>query len=71
MTRWVFYSIIALLFLSGIALTFLRHASTGIPLLPGEQTRVWVVEARVSFIADGGAVEASLDIRMRCRSSGF
>jgi hypothetical protein len=62
MTRWVFYSIIALLFLSGIALTFLRHASTGIPLLPGEQTRVWVVEARVSFIADGGAVEASLDI---------
>ncbi|MFO7830733.1 MAG: inactive transglutaminase family protein [Desulfuromonadaceae bacterium] len=62
MTRCIFYTIIAVLLIGGISITAMRHASTGIPLLPEDQTEVWLIEARVSFTAEGRAVEASLDI---------
>lgn len=54
--------IVALLCISGMALAVLRHLQTGVPWIPGERTTVWLVEARVDFVALGGPVTASLSI---------
>ena len=62
MPRILFYSVIAALFLVGIGLMWGRHAKTHIPLLPGEQAEVWLVEAKINFTALGDAVRVSLDI---------
>ncbi|MEM9255773.1 MAG: inactive transglutaminase family protein [Pseudomonadota bacterium] len=40
----------------------LRHLEMGIPFLPGQERSVWQVEARVDFVAEGGAVTASLSL---------
>lgn len=62
-----FFTILALMALSGILIAVLRHISTGTPFLPGQEKSVWLVEARIDFEADGGPVTASLslpDVRM-------
>lgn len=51
MSRSVFYFLIVGLVLLGLTTAALRHLNTGIPLLPGEKTTVWSVEARVDFQA--------------------
>ena len=40
----------------------LRHLETGIPFLPGQEKSVWLIEARVDFVAEGGTVSASLSL---------
>src|SRR5690606_26053941 len=53
--------IIALLLIAaGIGLCAYKSSVLGFPLLPGEFRRVWTVEAKVDFDADGGPVTASL-----------
>jgi hypothetical protein len=54
--------IILLLTVAGLATAIMRHVHTGIPWLPGERTTVWLVEARVDFVAAEGPVTASLSI---------
>lgn len=57
-----FFTILVLLALSGIVIAVLRNLVTGTPFLPGQERSVWLVEARVDFEADGGAVSASLSL---------
>jgi hypothetical protein len=57
-----FYAILVLMALSGIAIAVLRHVMTGTPVLPGKEKSVWLIEARVDFVADGGPVTASLSL---------
>ncbi|CAA0121783.1 Uncharacterised protein [Halioglobus japonicus] len=57
-----FFSILAILALSGIVIAVLRHFATGIPFLPGQEQSVWLVEARIDFEADGGPVTANLGL---------
>ncbi len=65
-----FYSILVLMALTGITVAVLRHLETGTPFLPGQEKSVWMVEARVDFVATGGEVTASLSLP-DIRSPGF
>lgn len=60
--RLAFYGMVCLLALCGILVAVLRHLETGIPFTPGLKKTVWLVEARVDFIAGGGPVSASLSL---------
>ncbi len=62
MSRPLFYGFILLMIAVGLILAWFRHAESGIPLLPGEQTPVWMVEARIDFVAEDGPVMLSLNI---------
>ena len=53
---------LVLLALGAILIAVLRHMETGIPFIPGQEKSVWLVEARVDFLAKGGAVDASLSL---------
>ena len=46
----------------GLILALLRHLETDVPWTPGVKRSVWLVEARVDFIADGEPVTVSLSI---------
>lgn len=61
MSRSIFRGLILLLILSGLLTAWLRHIDTDMPFFPGEQTSVWIVEAKVDFDADG-PVMLSLNI---------
>jgi len=53
--------IIALLLIAaGVGLTVYKSVTLGFPLMPGEYRKVWTVEAKVQFDAEGGPVTASL-----------
>jgi hypothetical protein len=54
--------IVALLLLAGIGIASYRHTTYRIPLLPGVQQTVWQVEARVEYLAQGGATQALLTL---------
>ena len=56
------YWIVLVLVLAGLSLTWLRHTHMQIPLKPGKDTVVWLVEARVDFTASQRPVLASLSI---------
>ncbi len=62
MSRPLFYGFVLLMIVVGLAVAWLRHAQTQTPFLPGEQTPIWMVEARVDFIANDGPVLLSLNI---------
>ena len=63
MTRRVsFYAMVLMIALSGILLTAIRHFETGIPLFPGEERSVWLVEARIDFRAYGDPVTVSFSL---------
>lgn len=68
MSRPLFYGFLLLLIFLGLLTAWLRHAETGIPFLPGEQTPTWIVEARVDFVADG---EVMLSLNIPERPPGF
>ncbi|WP_117234299.1 inactive transglutaminase family protein [Vibrio maerlii] len=55
-----FYIAVALLIVSGIALSVLRHDNYGVPWTPGESRQIWDIEARVEFQALGEAAKVSL-----------
>lgn len=61
-SRVSFYLMVLALVVAGITTAWLRHEHMGIPFLPGTQSPVWLVEARIDFVADGGPVTVSLDI---------
>jgi len=60
--RGPFLFFVALLFLAGAGTAAYRHDNYQIPLLPGTQQTVWQVEARVEFIAQGGATQVYLTL---------
>jgi len=57
-----FYTILVCMALTGIVIAVLRQVMTGTPFLPGQERSVWLVEARVDFVASGGPVSASLSL---------
>jgi hypothetical protein len=50
---------VALLFILGVAAIAERHINGEIPWLPGQTYSTWMIEAKVEFIAQGDAVNAS------------
>ena len=59
-SRLSFYGMVILLAVCGVLVAILRHMETGVPFTPGEETEVWLVEARIDFRARGNPVVASL-----------
>lgn len=57
-----FWLLVTALLALGSGIAWLRHVQMEIPLLPGEAKPVWLVEARVDFVATGGPVRISLDL---------
>lgn len=62
MSRISLYWIVLALTVAGCGLAWLRHSTMQIPLEPGKNTGVWLVEARVDFTAENQPVLASLSI---------
>ncbi|WP_440905950.1 inactive transglutaminase family protein [Catenovulum sp. SX2] len=58
--RWPFYSLIGILFFTGLIMSIYRHINYQVPFLPGETLTTWSVEARVEFTADDGPVKVKL-----------
>ncbi|MCG5529762.1 inactive transglutaminase family protein [Halorhodospira halochloris] len=61
-SRQVFYVLVAALIIIGLATAAWRAIDVGVPLWPGTQKPVWLVEARIDFEAHGDAVLASFNI---------
>ncbi|ACE83511.1 inactive transglutaminase family protein [Cellvibrio japonicus] len=61
-SRAPFYTIICGLILFGLVTAWLRHSQMEIPLLPGVQQPVWLIEARIDFEATGEPVTARLGL---------
>ncbi|MFO7931147.1 MAG: UUP1 family membrane protein [Desulfosalsimonas sp.] len=57
-----FYMAILILITAGLGLAWLRHAELNIPLTPGQEKPVWLIEARIDFLAEGEPVKVSLDL---------
>ena len=60
--RFPFYAMVVTLATIGFLVAALRHFETGIPLFPGEERSVWLVEARIDFRATGDAVTVSFSL---------
>jgi len=60
--RLTFKFLLVIMALAGIVIAALRHAQTGIPLFPGDEQTVWMIEARVDFEARGEPVTAVLSL---------
>jgi hypothetical protein len=61
-TRIIFYLMVVAIAIVGILVAALRHVETGIPLFPGEEKSVWLIEARIDFRATGEAVTVSFSL---------
>lgn len=61
-SRFLLYLLVASLFLAGAGMAWLRHHQTQVPFLPGVQSPVWLVEARIDFSALDQPVTVSLDL---------
>jgi hypothetical protein len=62
-TRSWHVQILALVLIAaGVGLCWYKSAYLGLPLVPGENTPTWVVQAGVSFVGRKGPVQASLAI---------
>lgn len=59
-SRVPFYFLIAILVITGVTLSIMRHQDYGVPWTPGESRQVWDVEALIEFEAKGDAVKVSL-----------
>lgn len=57
-----FYIIITVLFCVGIGTAWMRHHDMGIPFTPDTTRTVWLVEARIDFMAEGDPVLVSFDL---------
>ncbi|MFP3982091.1 MAG: inactive transglutaminase family protein [Desulfurivibrionaceae bacterium] len=61
-SKYPFYLVILILITTGVGLAWLRHAELNIPLIPGQEKPVWLIEARIDFVAEGEPVKVSLDL---------
>ncbi len=62
MQRIPFYAMVLGLIVAGLVTAWLRHTTTEVPFLPGEQKPVWLIEARIDFMATGGQTTVRLDL---------
>lgn len=69
MSRLMFYIIVGLLMVVGIATSVQRHVQFEIPWLPGEQRQVWEIEASINFNAQGGPVQ--VDLALPSHQAGY
>ncbi|BBI51218.1 hypothetical protein HORIV_36390 [Vreelandella olivaria] len=69
MSRLMFYIIVGLLMVVGIATSVQRHVQFEIPWLPGEQRQVWEIEAGINFTAQGGPVQ--VDLALPSHQAGY
>jgi hypothetical protein len=60
--RGPFLFFVVLLFFAGLGTAAYRHTSYYIPFLPGAQQTVWQVEARIEYVAQGGATQVYLTL---------
>ena len=60
--RLTFYLMVVMIAIAGFLVAALRHFETGIPLLPGKERSVWLIEARVDFLATGDPVTVSFSL---------
>lgn len=68
MSRFFFRGLVLFLALAGLLIAWLRHVDTGMPFLPGKQAQVWILEARIDFVADGPVM---LSLNIPDRPPGF
>jgi len=61
-SRTFFFTLVAGLFVLGLAQTLQRHFAFDIPLLPGEARSIWDIDAKITFDALDKPVIASLTI---------
>ncbi len=61
-SKTAFYLVVLILIITGLSLIWLRHTDLDIPLRPGQQKPVWLIEARIDFIAEGKPVRVSLNL---------
>jgi hypothetical protein len=54
-----FFAVILFLIIIGLSLAWMRHTKLDVPFLPGAKKYVWLVEARIDFVANGGPVTVS------------
>jgi len=57
-----FYVLLLILITAGVSLAWIRHVDLNIPLRPGQERPVWLIEARIDFIAAEEPVRVSLDL---------
>lgn len=62
MSRLPLYTIVVLLIGIGLGIGYWRHSQTGMPLTPGQEQTVWLVEAGVEFDALDQPVSVSLEL---------
>ncbi len=56
-------SVIALiLVLTACSLSYYKHKALGLPFFPAEQADVWIVEAKLQFVANGGPAKVNFYI---------
>ncbi len=61
-SRQPFYALILVLLCSGLLLSYYRHVSFDVPLLPGEKQRIWSIESKIEFDALNQPVKVSLAV---------
>ncbi len=61
-SRRPFYFLIILLVIAGVSASLHRHLEFNVPLFPGKQLDIWLIDAKVSFQSEGGAAEATLSL---------
>ena len=69
MSRLMFYIIVGLLLVAGVATSVHRHVQFEIPWLPGEQRQVWEIEAGINFNAQDGPVQ--VDLALPSHQAGY
>ncbi len=60
--RGPFLFLVALLATAGAVSAVFRNQAYGLPFLPGAQTTVWQVDAKIQFLASGGPTQAILTL---------
>ncbi|WP_263078855.1 inactive transglutaminase family protein [Endozoicomonas sp. Mp262] len=60
--RFQFSFAVIFLILVGLGLALYKHFALGFPLLRGEESTVWSIEARVEFMAHGEPAQATLSL---------
>lgn len=54
-----FYLLVAVLTVLGVSLTWYRHSAFDVPWLPDSELKLWSIEAKIEFFAEGDPVKLS------------